>query len=96
MVLECPDGSFGRILSVDVRRYQLEAAPIGSDGMLEHRTNIVVEDVQCRGGVVLCQSCVDILISCDAVGVMFGRERPDEDGVGRAMDGDHDVLIATP
>lgn len=74
--------------------YQLECAVVGRDCFLECPADFVVEDVQCWCLSGRAQAGVDIVVCSDAMAIVFGCKWAHEDGIGWAVECDHDVLIA--
>ena len=71
MVLECADGPFGPIASVDMRWYQLIFAVVGRDCVEESFACFIVKDVDVWGCVMVLEASIHVVVSYDPVGVML-------------------------
>ena len=71
------------------------AVPVFSDDVAIFCAGLVVKDLVFDDVAALLEFLHGASVGWDAVAVVFGLEGLDEDDVGVAVVGDHDVLIAT-
>ena len=95
MVFEGANGPFGCIALMDMRGYKLEAAFVGRDGLPEGRAGLVIHGVQGRGLVRVFESGIDGLVCANAVRILFGGKGVHQDSIAGAVQGNHEVLVAT-
>ena len=93
MIFKSSDCTFGGITAVDVGQDQLGAAIVGN-GLLEGAACFIVHDVECWLAVCSGKSGENVSVRSNAMGILFGCKRVDQDGIGIGMEGDHDVLVA--
>ena len=89
------DGPFTGVATVDVRRNELEPSlPIFLDNVFVLIDGFVVEDLNINVVTAGLKSCYNGIVGGDAMCVLFGHKGGFQDGVGVAMIGNHDLLIA--
>ncbi len=81
--------------SMDMRGHKLEHAVVVSDGLSEGGAGFVIHGVQVRGLVSVFESGVDGLVCGNAVRILFGGKGVHQDCIAGAVQGNHEVLIAT-
>ena len=94
MIFKCSDGALGGITAVDVGQDQLQGTVIVGHGLLEGAACFIVHDVECWLVVCSGKSGENVSVRSNAMGILFGCKRVDQDGIGIGMEGDHDVLVA--
>ena len=96
MGLECADGPFSHISSVDVRGYQLVFGfPFTSDSLFVGCTGLIVEDLEVNSMALGMESLHDRVVGLNAMSIFAVLEGGMKDGIGVAVVGNHNVLIAT-
>jgi hypothetical protein len=93
VVLKCADSPLGGISTVDMRGYKLEGVSVIHDGPFICFAGLVVKDVHIEGLVGLVQGVDDGLVGWDAVCVRLGDKRAGDNGIGRRVISNHDVLV---
>ena len=95
VVLEGANGTFCCITAMDTRWHKLECAVIVCDGLAEGGTGFVIHGVQVGGLVGKLKARVDGVIGSNAVHISFGGKGLYQNGIAGAVQGDHEVLVAT-
>ena len=95
MAFEGANGPFGCIASIDMWWYKLEHAVVVSDGLSKGGADFVVHGVQVRGLVSVFEASIDGLVCANAVCILFGGKGVHQDSIAGAVQGDHEVLVAT-
>ncbi len=73
----------------------MQGTVIVGNGLLEGAACFVVHDVECWLAACGGKAGKNVLVCCNAMGVLFGSKRSDQDGIGVSMEGDYYVLVAT-
>ena len=95
MRLECLDYTFSGVAAVHVSWDELVGAvPLVGDVTPVVSAGLVVEDNGVYRKLLLLKVGNDGVGSCKTLTVMLGHKRLNEDGVGRVVVGNHDVLVA--
>ena len=95
MRYEGVDGMFGDVAAVDIRGHLLVCGlPDVSDVATVLLSGFVVNELVVNGMAARLEAGHDAGVCGDTVAILAGLEGFDEDGVGVAMVGNHEVLIA--
>ena len=90
------DRALGGVAAMEVGGNELvDAVPVFGDDLAIFCTGLIVEDLVFGNVAALLELGHDAGVGGDAVVVVFGLEGFDEDDVGAAVVGEHDVLVAT-
>ena len=95
MRFERLNGTFSKVAAMYVRRYELVgSSPILGDGADVFCAGFVVEHLVIHSVAACLETGHKTRVGWDAVSVVARLEGFDEDGIGVAVIGQHDVLIA--
>ena len=89
------DGTFGGVAAVDIwRDKKVFAVPVFFDDVSVFGAGLIVEDLGSDGVFARLETVHDGVVGSNLVFVLAGLEGGLEDGVGVAVVGNHDILIA--
>ena len=95
MRFECLNGTFSKVAAMNVRRYKLVGSfPILGDGADLFCPGFVVKHLVTHSVTACLETGHKARVGWDAESVVAGLEGFGEDGIGIAVIGKHDVLIA--
>ena len=96
MSFEGADGTFGYVAMMDIRgQYFVSGCPDVGDVLAVFLACFVIEDLVVDEVTASLEAGHDAGVGRDVVAVFLFLEGLDEDGVGVAVVGDHQVLVAT-
>ena len=96
VIFEGANGALGSVASMHVGRNKLiRSSPFDFDDVFVRRAYFVVEDLKVNFMAAGAETSHDGVVSHNTVLVFFSLEGSEKDGVGIAMIGSHDVLVAT-